>query len=194
MGPYYMLECYASSDQYYYQRIGGLVKPGRTPSWLTGQRFDVPIPEPLELTWDPDTEGPRKYIYHVGVPLYHRDIYLALREAGVDNIDAFRTRIVDPRTGAASEEYLAINVIGLVAAADLGESDHVAFNPRSLFDTDFDSLALDPAATLDLLMFRLAECVTGVVVSGRVKAMIEARASAADLVPPTFVRPEAWLG
>ncbi|WP_437498721.1 hypothetical protein [Sorangium sp. So ce1099] len=191
MSDYYMLECYASPEQWEYTSVDGPPPSVEgVESWLSGRPFGVKVREPIELSWDPDTRGPRKYLYDAGIPLYHRAVCAALSDAGVDNLQTYRTSIVDPRSGEICRDYLAVNVVGLVAAADLGKSVYQAHSDPPLIDSDFDSLVIDPARASGLLMFRLAECVSGVVVHRRVKEALEARGG----FGLTFVPPQAWIG
>jgi hypothetical protein len=194
MSEYYLLECYTTPDRWDYLEVEQHSGADQGQSWISGQRFDVTIREPIDLSWSLDSHGPRKYIYDAGIPLYHRDVCRALASAGVDNLDLYRARIADPRTGSLCEEYLAINIVGLVTAADLSKSSYVAYNNSALIDTDFDALSIEPSRASGLLMFRLAECSTGVVVHRSIKPHIEAHARNPDMIAPTFVEPRAWLG
>ena len=59
-----------------------------------------------------------------------------------------------------------------------------------LIDVDFESVTIDETKARDLLLFRLAECVSGIVVHERVKSLSERR----GVVGLDFVRPEDWAG
>ncbi len=100
------------------------------------------------------------------------EFYKLLCEAGVDNLDVYDAVL---RSGDGRAEYKgfkAFNVIGLVRAADLSKT---VFRPGSsdLIDASIDSLAIGPAKAQGLLMFRLAEYVSAVIVHERVKDAIE---------------------
>lgn len=188
-GEYFMLESFAppggsSTDILEYPLIDGV------DSWMLGSRFNVKLPEPIRLQWDPETTGPYKHLYDVTIPLIHQDLLKALRAAGVDNLDCYRTEIRDTRTGAVSTDYFAANIVGVIAAADLGGSTYTDHSGHGLMDIDFDSLAIDPRRALGARLFRLAECVSGVVVHQTVKEHLES----AGGFGLTFLAPSDWIG
>lgn len=158
-------------------------------SWMLGAPFSAPPAEPIELEWDPDSRGERKAIYDISIPLYHRDVLAALDEAGVDNLDTYAVRIRDRALDECCEDYRAVNVIGLVAAADLEQSSHSDPGGRGLVSIDFDGVHIDPAKAHGLRMFRLAECVSGVLVSAPVRVRLEA-----GRFGLRFVAPSQWIG
>ena len=71
------------------------------------------------------------------------------------------------------EGFKAFNLIGLVAAADLSASRFAPENPSRHLDASFDGLVLDPERIGGLLMFRLAEFSSAVIVHRSVQAAIE---------------------
>jgi hypothetical protein len=108
----------------------------------------------------------------------------------VDNLDVYDARLFDPQDGKTIDNYKAVNIIGAVAAADLGKSDYSAPSGTALVDTDFDSLVIDEKKAKGLLMFRLAECVTAIVIDERVKQQL-----ARDRIPHLdFLDPKDWIG
>ncbi|MHC4216006.1 MAG: hypothetical protein ACYSWP_21860 [Planctomycetota bacterium] len=190
MDNYYMLECYATPDKWEFQNIMSYPRIEGIDSWLLGKPFTIEITQHIELQWDPETHGYRKSLYDAVIPLYRREVIKALHEVGVDNLVTYPTRISDTVTGEICQDYLAVNIIGLVSAADLEESSYTKHSQKGLFDTDFDSLAIDKAKVANLLFFRLAECVTGTVVHRKVKQHLESKKDF-DL---TFVQPKNWIG
>ena len=115
----------------------------------------------------------------------------ALRKAGVDNLQAFETTLqLSPGEAVPQDLYVAVNIVGLVAAADLGRSAVSPGTPERLISTDFDSLAIDAGRAHGLLMFRLAENTSAVVVHRSVKDAVER----AGIVTLTWLLPEEWAG
>jgi hypothetical protein len=98
--------------------------------------------------------------------------------------------LIDPVAGKTYSDYKAINIIGLVAAADLSKSKYHAPSGTPLIDTDFDSLAIDESKARGLLMFRLAESVNAIVVHESVRAHIEKH----NIPHIDFVEPSQWIG
>lgn len=186
---YSMLECYAPSggrftDILEYPLIEGV------DSWMLGARFTVPLPDPLRLQWDPQTSGPRKTMYDATIPLLRHELIEALQQAGVDNLDCYPAVIVDSETGEECADYQAVNIIGLVSAADLGRSKFADPSGNRLIDMDFESLAIDADRTFGAKLFRLAECVSGVVIHRSVKEYLESLGG----FGLSFVPPANWIG
>jgi hypothetical protein len=89
-----------------------------------------------------------------------------------------------------SDNYLAVNIVGRVAAAELAKSEINPEVPERLISMDFFSLSVDEAKTRGALMFRLAENLSAVLVHEHVKAQVD-RAGIETL---TWLRPEEWAG
>jgi hypothetical protein len=132
-----------------------------------------------ELTWNP-------------LPLMSRRLVNALQQAGVDNFQLYPTRLVNPQGQKPPPEdhYLAVNILGLVAAADRVRSKLNPDVPERMISADFHSLAIDPEKAHDLLLFRLAENVSAVLVHERVKRFVEA----SGIHTLTWYAPESWAG
>ena len=65
--------------------------------------------------------------------------------------------------------------MGTVAAADLGNSTMMGTSESTMIDADFDRLVLDEEKCKGMLLFRLAENITAIVVSEGVKNKVEKR-------------------
>src|SRR2546428_2555479 len=96
----------------------------RKVSFLLGRRISVPLPTPLRFAMHP-TWG-RDFLLFMGskVPVMRKDLIAALREVGVDNLDTYDAIIYDPYNNKDVLDYQAVNIIGVVAAADLAASDY----------------------------------------------------------------------
>ena len=189
MTDYFMLECFVPKgativDIRDYPLIDGVE------SWLMGLRFDATLPEPILLEWDPSTDGLKKKFYDASIPLMTKELVAALRSGGVDNFDCYEVRITDRASGVVDDGYLAVNILGVVAAADLRACAFEDPSGRRLVDMDFDRLQISTTAARGLLLFRLAECVTGLVVHSAVKKHLEAQGG----FGLSFVAPQSWIG
>lgn len=157
--------------------------------WLLGRRFTSTIPEPLKIALD-DTQPGRLPDYLKGtIPLMSDRLIDALRRAGVDNFDLYRVELSNGRGEVVSTSYKAVNVIGVVSAADMGASKVAAGFAPEMVSTSFDSVVIDPQRARGLLMFRLAEAVTTLLIHEKVKAHLEANGFGAL----GFARPEDWM-
>lgn len=133
-------------------------------SWNTGARFQTPPKTPIELTWDPDNEsGERVSFYEAGIVLMRKVLLQALEEAGVNNFDTYETVIRSQSGQPDCNDYLAVNIVGAIAAADMDQSETIV-ESDGMFDVLFGSLVIDEEKAKGQLLFRLAESVTTVVI------------------------------
>jgi hypothetical protein len=138
-------------------------------SFFTGARISRVLPGPLEFTltpWrrDAPAHAPVKDRAPVmpatlgtRIPLFRDDLLASLRNCGVDNLEVYAAAVRDPDDGSRHLNYKATNILGLVPAAELLAAD----------------LAGDVAGLQRLLMFRLAEAVTVVMVHERVRTHLQ---------------------
>lgn len=185
---YYMLECFGF-DYDCYQDIGN-VPFLEGINWNLGRIFTQSPPEPIEISIDANTEGPFLPMYDCGILLFSDEMIAALRKAGVDNFNTYKTTLIDTKTKEHHTNYKAVNIIGLVAVADMSKSKYSDPSGNGLIDMDFDSLVIDEKKARGLLMFRLAECVSGIVIHDRVKYWLEKE----GIKGLDFVDPQEWVG
>jgi hypothetical protein len=156
-------------------RWGGVYPRIRGVKFERGIRISEPVPDPLEIRLKPINpeaadHGPEIPDYMKGpIPLFREDLLAALREVGVDNLDVYNAIIVDPETGARHTTHKAVNVVGLVAAAELGKSVATVHTGGAIIDVDFDRLQVDERRTRGVLMFRLAESINAILVHETVR-------------------------
>jgi hypothetical protein len=181
---YYILECYGPIDR----ERQAINRAPQEHSWVTGQGLDSPPEKPLEITMDGD--GIMMPMFDRGILLFRDDLIQAMESAGVDNLDCYDTVLIDPVAKVQYDNYKAVNIIGLVAAADLTKSEYTAPSGAALIDTDFDSVVIDEEKAMGLLMFRMAECVSAIVIHEKVKNYIEQ----AGIKYLDFIQPESWFG
>ena len=170
---YYVLGCFGPEDADR-AAVGDILNTDV--DWQTGGRFEEPPPVPVQVELNPDfLPGVMVPMFDSGILLFSDPMLAALAEAGVDNLDVYDAVLTDPTTGEKHTNYKAVNIVGAIAAADLGKSEWDAPSGTAIIDTDFDSLTIDEKKTGGALMFRLAECVTAVVVHEKVRAHLERR-------------------
>jgi hypothetical protein len=150
-------------------------------NWMGGEYndFDVPQPVVYELKDDRyEMEEPpniRVMSDSLPVPVMHNSLCEALLAAGVDNIQYYDAVIRDLKRGIDHTDYKAFNIVGVVAAADMTASTMMGTSDSTLIDADFDRLVLDEKKCNGMLLFRLAENITAIVVSEVVKNEVEKR-------------------
>jgi len=185
---YYMLHCFSPKDADNAMLTYTPDDPLR--SWAEGARFDDSPPEPVRAEVKKGYGGNMAEFWDDPVPLMTKRLHAALRAAGVANLDTYEAIIYDPATKKTYDNYVAFNLIGTVSAADLKASRYDATVPERMISMDFDSVVIDPKATRDALMFRLAESVNAIVVHEKVKQHLEAN----GIDTLTFIVPEDWAG
>jgi hypothetical protein len=142
-------------------------------------KIDSKAPERVypELTWNP-------------LPLMTRRLVSALQSSGISNLQTYDTRLTNPQGKTPPDHYLAVNIVGLVAAADLIESQTDPQGTETLLSVDFQSLTVDPMKSRDALIFRLAENVSAVLVHERIRKFV----TDAGIYALTWYEPQSWAG
>ncbi len=161
-------------------------------SWMSGSKIvDLP-PEPIELKWDPENENEtRKAYYESGVVLMLKDLVSAFCEAGVDNLDVYPVLISSTTSKEICNDYVAVNVIGKIAAADMEKSEIIDEGMGAgMIDVIFNSLVIDEEKAHGKLLFRLAESVGAVVVHEKVVFHVLSKGD----FGLTFTKPEEFCG
>lgn len=202
MGNYFVLDCHPGYEAgHYWLTVGN---DAQVPRWFTGNLFSTdnedrafqPPTNVIEIETQEEDEDDEDWIYPAltwePIPLMKKSVVTALHAAGVDNLQTYPTRLLNPQGNPIVPEdiYLAVNIVGKVAAADLEASIVPPENDDEIIAVDFDSLAIDEQKAHGLLMFRLAENISAVMVHKRVREAVEAQ-GIDDL---TWFNPEEWAG
>jgi hypothetical protein len=201
MPQYYVLDCHSplTADHHALEVSSAL----RGKRWRAGGLFSSadervgfhPPTEPIEVRTQPDTDEPPKIYPELSwppIPLMSRRLVTALQASGVDNLQTYETQLVAAQgtPPPAADHYLAVNIIGLVAAADMQKSKLNPAVRETLISVDFHSLSVDPAKARGLLLFRLAENVSAVIVHEHVREIVEKR----GIDTLTWLNPDEWAG
>jgi hypothetical protein len=199
MTDYYVLDCAAPLQAEHY--LLDVDYPASDKRWKAGVMFTdkderagfTPPEGVIELRTEAD-EPPRVYaeLYWHPIPLMSRRLVKTLISAGVDNLQTYETRLLEAWGSPPPPEdyYLAVNIVGCVAAADLAQSKMNPAVSEKLVSADFYSLAIDPAKARDMYLFRLAENISAVIVHERIRKAVEA----GGITTLTWYRPEEWAG
>jgi uncharacterized protein DUF1629 len=132
--------------------------------------FSMSVDEGLDENDEDVTEEPRMYAFFPEPCVMHNKFVTALRKAGVDNVQTFPAVITEEESGRNFKGYVAANVVGLVSCANVAESKSHPFADVYVFE----DLVIDPKKTHGLLLFRLAESPTEIIVHETVAKAIEA--------------------
>jgi len=202
MAKYFILDCHDTGEGNRY-RFRVLSPEVRDKRWVGGYFFSPereqddmqPPVEPILLEVKAEKQPPLRYygeMFWVDIPLMSRRLVKALREAGVDNLQTYATKLTNLQepNPPPEDHYLAVNIVGCIAAADLKKSQTNPEVSDKMMSMDFHSLAIDPTKTRNALMFRLAEDLSAVLVHERVRQYVESR----GIDTLTWYNPEQWAG
>lgn len=161
-------------------------------SWMSGQRFKAPPPEPivLQLRGTNEKNWALGDLWLTPIAVMSKRLLDAILSAGVDNLDTYAVELHDPVSGEVYKDFVAFNVIGTVAAADIAKTEFAPEVREKLVSADIDSLTVDVEKTRGALMFRLAESVNAILIHDSVCDAIED----AGIDTLTFYEPEDWAG
>ena len=166
---YSILECIAKAPL---ARVSLVSEISGAP-WMTGRKVDPPA-EVVAYKVHKDRPGNLRALYsNLAVPLIRDDLLKVIKDVGVDNMQDFDAVLRDPVKDAEHTNYRALNILGMVAAADLGKSTFMHSQSLTGVDRDFDKLEFKDKLRTDLLLFRLAESSNALVVHEKVKKAIE---------------------
>ncbi|WDE07094.1 hypothetical protein SG34_009480 [Thalassomonas viridans] len=158
--------------------------------WLSGSLLNLDIKEPLIFRLDPGGGTGLTDFFPPSIPLMSERMLSALADAGVNNIETYPARLLDISDNPVEEKYLAVNIIGRIACADLDASDCDMDDSDDPILIDFDSLVIDEDKAMGQLFFRLHEAPNGIVVHDSVRQALEPL----QLKGIVFVHPQDWIG
>lgn len=158
--------------------------------WWIGEPIDYEVPVPIRFDFEPlrGYQGPPPELVDIGTPIMTARLAAALSAAGVDNVEYFDTILTNTVTGE-TYDYKTYNIVGLVAATDLGKSDWESYDGTTVGDVSFHSIALDESKCRGALLFRLAESLGTIVIHDKVRESLLAK----GIDTLTFVKPEDWM-
>lgn len=141
-------------------------------SFLSGAIIHTALPVPLMFETGYSMQEPPTAILSNRIPVLSDALIKALQEAGVSNLQCFPAEVNSSVDGTVWKNYQAVNVVGLIACADLEKSKYTIIMERcgegAVPLMGFKKLMVDPVRAGDQLFFRLAEEPSTIIVSGRV--------------------------
>lgn len=161
---FYIMNCFRHDDG-----AGITSNPSLKPpmdNWFYGQSWSEPVPEPLVFEIHDNDHG-RMLSYFPNFPLMTDEMVECIRNSGVDNLATYDAEIREQDTGIVHHNYKAVNVIGLVSAVDESSSDYEDLGIGSA--KFYRSLVLDESRANGLLLFRLREIASKIVIHRTIK-------------------------
>lgn len=186
---YYMLECYGLDAEEDVAALGSWPQFDGV-NWMLGRPIEKEIPTPILIELDPENPGLMMPMFYSGVLLFSDEMITVLHKLGITNFQCFDAILCDTVNNVDYTNYKLINIIGLVAAANLDMSDYDSHGGTANIDTDFDSLFLDDSKIKGQRLFRLSESVNGIVIHEEVKNAFEEH----GIEHLDFILPEDWIG
>jgi hypothetical protein len=122
------------------------------------------------------------------VPLMSRRLKEVIESAGVDNIYFMQIALRNSDTNE-TYDYFAFNLVGMISAIDFGKSNVVSYDGDFVGDTQIVDLAIDESRCRDLLMFRIKEKFSAILVHQRIKEAIEH----SGIATLRFINPEDFM-
>jgi hypothetical protein len=166
-----------------YHRVEARDYPACEWPWLHGVSFEESPPVPLVLELETAGEV-RPFADYMPweIPLLSAQARQALTEAGVDNVDYYPVAAWHLASGSAPA-YLAFNVVGAVSIVDAAASR--SYKPLGPAGSQmFEKLLIDPTRAQGLHLFRMAESLSTLVASERVRqSCLAAGLASIDFLP-----------
>ena len=143
------------------------------------------IPDPIEIDFDVfrGYEGPPSEFEDLGIPVMSDRLYQVLVSCGVDNLEVFPAVLKNTST-QQKYKYYAYKIYDVVPLMNITESEYETY--RNTGPATIHKFVADESRTRGLLMFRMAESITDIVVHESVKKAIEA----AGIDTVEFIKPE----
>ena len=138
--------------------------------WGFGKPFSKEPEELISVTILDGHENRELLPYFDAEPVMSNEFYLALMEAGVDNLDAYDCILRSEDGSVEFTGFKAVNIIGVISAT--GEGTEFTGDSR-LIDASMDKVTIAANKIHGTLMFRLAENLSTVIVHERVKSYLE---------------------
>lgn len=163
---YYVL----TEDDYLDYGIQSYATPDTDISFLTGKRIEQEIPL-LNFKVDFPSGFSLPHLLTGGITLVSQKMVHLLKEAGIKNIQTFPVALHNPATGESWNDYVALNILGLVEAADLESSECTVImegDELNLPLLAFQSVSLVRKKLNDLLLFRMAESPATIIIHRKI--------------------------
>ena len=157
--------------------------------WNTGSIVTKLLPDPIAIDLYTDEGDAMVPMFNAGILVMSNHMINALLNSGVDNLQVFNAILRDKKNGKRYDDYSVVNIVGKVSCADLTKSTF-SINDEPIIDVDFESVVIDESKTRNFLMFRMAECISGIIVHHSIKKSLES----ANIQYLDFISPEDWVG
>jgi hypothetical protein len=145
--------------------------------WIDEKALRLPLPYALTPMSEYELMVSKKRGIVFPIPDYNDGTLPLVSEGFADHLRAFPVRnlqfipavLTDPDSGKVYTNYLAMNILGAISAADMAKSRYAVHDGVPIIDVSFDKLVLDESRALEAPIFRLVESGTVVLVHQRLR-------------------------
>ncbi len=123
-------------------------------SFIRGDLITLNLDEPLVFTTNAQAGDELRHFLRSSIPIMSKQFVEVLQGAGVDNLQLIKAIVKSEVDGTIWPDYYAVNVLGLIACAELDKSDYAEIMPGHY---RFRELAIDATKAKGALLFRLKE-------------------------------------
>ncbi|MBP1762758.1 MAG: hypothetical protein H6Q64_2300 [Firmicutes bacterium] len=144
--------------------------PGFGTSFITGSLINAKIDTPMVFQSNFTRDDPPKSYVGLSIPVWSKELVELFRYNGVDNFECFEAIIRTKEPGIEWTGYFAVNIVGLVAAANKLKSNftEILTSPSGVPLAAFHELVLNGKEVHSFDLFRLAESTSTIIVSEKV--------------------------
>lgn len=122
--------------------------------FINGSVITMAVPNPMVFTTNAKAGDTMLDFQCSSFPVMSKRLLSLFQEAGVDNLQVFPAIIKSEEDGTVWENYFVVNVIEMIACADLSKSTYDEVMRGHYI---FDELAIDSEKAKGALLFRLQE-------------------------------------
>jgi hypothetical protein len=139
-----------------------------TPSFTVPLSFEVSNP----------AGAPPRHFVGSSVPVWSSRFLETVTSVGVRNVDAYQAVLKNPAEKLQWSDYHAINIIGLLACADMNASEYGVIVPSAdgVPYVNFHRLVIDPSGIMGVDIFRIAQDPGIIIASQRIITALKATA------------------
>ena len=167
---------------------------GRVRLWGDGlpipdEKKDFALPIHVQVNYFQGYTGAPRELLDTTLPIMSRRLKDVFDSLGIDNIDYYPV-LLENITLGINYEYFAFKLIGKIAAVDLAKSEIMTYkNLQPIGDASVYSMAIDEGKARGLMIFRLAEDLSAIMVHDRVVDAIKT----ANIDTITFAEPKDYM-
>ncbi len=122
--------------------------------FMGGNIINIPVDNPMVFTTNAKAGDVLRDFLKGSFTIMSKRFLTLLEDAGVDNLQTFPVIIKSKEDGTIWEGYFGVNIVGMIACADLPKSTYDEIMPGHYI---FDELAIHAEKAKDALLFRLQE-------------------------------------